>query len=347
MPALGRLLPLLVLLVAASVATAAPVPEPLRGVSLEGPTQLRLLVANNPPFLLDVDTGRRTRISGLKLGKQSVLGVHAAGSDAIVWVDRLNRATTGRRAAIYVVRRNEPRATRLATASQVAAAADGGAVWLKSYIDATHCTLREVSLDGSERRARPIPCAALLVDGGSRPLVVDGTSVLDPSSGEKLLDASQLWVVVGDLAVTSERSQGPLALTNLRTGERLPLRYPSRIAGQGGTDEAAVHPSGRLVALSFSDPAYNFPGTQVMDIWLLDPATRRYTHLPDMPAAVALKFTSMHWASDGRLVLLAETSEPNVVAVWKPGRKRIRVRPVHLPARNSGSDSFVVWTASG
>jgi hypothetical protein len=65
--------------------------------------------------------------------------------------------------------------------------------------------------------------------------------------------------------------------------------------------------------------------------------------LPDVPAAVSLKFTSMHWTSDGRLVLLAETAEHTVVAVWRPGRKRIRVRPLRIPERNSGSDSFVVW----
>jgi len=207
--------------------------------------------------------------------------------------------------------------------------------------------LREISLDGSERQPpRPVSCAARLVDASTGALLIDGASIIDPSTGETLLDAIRLWAIVGDFAVTAEGLQGPLAVTDLRSGERWPLRYPSRIGGQGGLDEAAVHPKRALVALSFSDPAYQFGGTQVTDVWLLDPATRQLCHLPDMPAAVSLKFTSMSWTSDGRLVILAETGQRNVVATWRPGRKRIRVRPVRLPARNSGSDAFVVWSAA-
>jgi len=63
-----------------------------------------------------------------------------------------------------------------------------------------------------------------------------------------------------------------------------------------------------------------------------------------MPAAVQLKFTSMAWASDSRLVMLAQTSgDRDLVAVWKPGQRQIALRLVRLPARNSGSDAFVVW----
>jgi hypothetical protein len=63
--------------------------------------------------------------------------------------------------------------------------------------------------------------------------------------------------------------------------------------------------------------------------------------LPDMPALVSLKFTSMSWTTDGRLVFLAETGGRKVVGVWKPGRARIATERVRLPAPNSGSDSFV------
>jgi len=41
-------------------------PTLLTGVPREGSTGLRLLVADAPPFLLDVDRGRKTRISGLR-----------------------------------------------------------------------------------------------------------------------------------------------------------------------------------------------------------------------------------------------------------------------------------------
>ena len=36
----------------------------------------------------------------------------------------------------------------------------------------------------------------------------------------------------------------------------------------------------------------------------------------------------------------------NVVAVWRPGQKQIAVRRVRLPVRDSGSDTFVVWTGA-
>lgn len=68
------------------------------------------------------------------------------------------------------------------------------------------------------------------------------------------------------------------------------------------------------------------------------------THVPGTPAAVALKFTSMTWTGDGRLVLLAQTANHDVVAVWRPGQKRLAVRSVELPERTSGSDSFVAWS---
>jgi hypothetical protein len=348
MPAIFRVVASIVGLaaVAASTGAASSVPGPLAGVPLRGKTHLRLLVANIPPFVLDVDTGRRTRVTGLKPGRHSVLSVQAVGQDAIVWLDRANSRTSGLRAAIYVVRHGTTKATWLARASSVAPAADGLAVWLKSYLDASHCTLREIGLDGGEETSpRPIPCSTQLVDSGSGAFLVDGTSVVDPGTGETVLHVGNFWAVAGDFAVTMDSyNPGPITLTDLRSGERWWLRYPSRIGGQGGSDEAAVHPNGRLVALSFADPAYQLSGTQVTDVWLLDLATRQLRQLPDMPAAVHLKFTSMRWTSDGRLVLLAETEKRSVVVVWRPGRTRIRVRPVPLPTRNSGSDSFVAWT---
>jgi hypothetical protein len=68
-----------------------------------------------------------------------------------------------------------------------------------------------------------------------------------------------------------------------------------------------------------------------------------------MPADVALKFTSMSWTSDGCLMILAQTptsgaTSHDVIAIWHQGEKSLAVRPVHIPDRNSGSDSFIAWT---
>jgi hypothetical protein len=94
------------------------------------------------------------------------------------------------------------------------------------------------------------------------------------------------------------------------------------------------------VALAFADPAWGGEGKQVFDVWLLDTETARMTHLPGMPAVVSLKRTSMAWTDDGRLVLLAESDGRDVVAVWRPGHRRLAVKDVRLPQRSGGSDSF-------
>jgi len=60
-----------------------------------------------------------------------------------------------------------------------------------------------------------------------------------------------------------------------------------------------------------------------------------------LPAQVALKFSSMAWTSDDRLVLLLQGGGRTVLAVWRPGSKTLPLRPVKLPAHTGGSDTFV------
>jgi len=336
------------------VATAGARPRPLDGVPLTRVTGLELLVSADPPYLLDVDTGRIRRVTGLGVhGPGPVLSVLAVGRDAVVWIDRHPLSTGVEKDDIYVVRHGATIATRIAAGSDVQPAADGRAAWVKSFSDAHHCTLRELNLAGQQLRGpRPVPCSAALSNRGAGALLVEGRSVVGPASGRVLLRTGSPWAIAGHLALTVGQPLHPLTLTDLRTGERRALRWPSRIGGpQAGPDEAAVDPSGTLIALSFSDPAYQGTGTQVTDIWLLDPATGGWRQLPDMPANVAVKFTSMSWTSDGRLVMLAHTptsgpASHDIVAVWRPGEKTLAVRAVHIPARESGSDSFIAWTGS-
>jgi len=318
-------------------------PKPLRGVPLIGATGLRLLVADDPPILFDVDTGRITPVSGLSVRGNPVLSVPAVGKEAVVWLDR--RAPTKKvpTAEIYVVRRGGSTAKRIASGWDIAPAADNRAVWVKSFADTRHCFLRELALSGRQLRRRPVPCSSRLIDGGSGALLVQGSSVVDPLTMRTLLRTGGVWAVAGNYALTSAGCCQPLTLTDLRSGKRRQLAWPSKITG---VDQAAAQPNHKLVAVDFADPAYQGGGTQVTDAWLLDPATGRIVHLPDMPADVALKFTSMSWTSDGRLVWLAQTAGHDVVAVWRPGEKRIAARRARLPVRDSGSDSFVVWAVT-
>jgi hypothetical protein len=127
-------------------------------------------------------------------------------------------------------------------------------------------------------------------------------------------------------------------LLDTTTGPRRSFRWPSPL---NGLDYPAVDPGGRFVALAFADPAWVGGGQQVIDVWLLDTQTATLSQLPGMPASVALKRTNMAWTDDGRLVLLAQTSkQDDIVAVWRPGQRRLALRKVDLPERTAFSDSF-------
>lgn len=316
-------------------------PKPLRGVPLHAATGLRLLVASSPPYLLDVDHGQITPVSGLPAVPHAALSVQAAGEDAVVWLDRLTAGRSVPLADIYVIRHGTTSAEPLGSAWSVAATRDGRGLWLVSFSDPDRRTLRQVGLDGSDLAApRSISCSTRLTDGGFG--IVSGTgddSLVDLASGRTLVQAESVFAVAGE-QVLGARAGVRLTLTNLRDGARAAVRWPSIV---GGLDTPAVHPRGRLVAVGFGDPAWYGGGRQVSDVWLLDTATHRIRQLPEMPAFVSLKFTSMAWTRDGRLVLLAESAGRTLVGVWRPGEKRIATKTVRLPARNSGSDTFVLW----
>ena len=329
--------------IGAASASSAAWPKPLRGVPLVGKTDLRLLVSADPPFVLDVDTGTTTPIQGIDVHDQPVLSVHAVGQDAIAWVDHRTAADS----EVYVIRRGTTSATRIATApgARVAPSADGGAVWLKTYADARDCMLREVALNGTVRRKpSPLPCSVELRDAGGTAVLVDGRAVIDPATRAPVLRTRGdefLWALAGGYAISGDEAHCSLVLTNLHDGARARLRVRTSISCS--SDAPAVRPDGAKVTVAFGNPALGYTGSQALDLWLLTPSTRRLRHLPDMPAIVALKFTSMAWTGDGRLVLLAETERRDIVAVWRPGQKRIHVRRVRIPKRDSGSDAFVVW----
>jgi hypothetical protein len=329
-------------LVLAAGGSAATGPQPLHGVPLLDATGLRLLVASSPPYVLEVDNGRRTTVGGIPRGRPTVLWVRPAGSDALVVRERRSLAAQ----EIYVVRDGTTTGTLLGRGGGVAPTADGRAVWISADAGAGRCRLRAVSIGGRQRRAgRPFRCGSL-DPGGSLGLIVHGRArdeLVDPESLRTLLHAPRILAVADGRILTQDRAKR-LTLIDTTAGARTRLPWPSSIGGeasQGGTDEAAVDPSGKLIALGFSDPAYQSTGTQVTDLWLLDTATGGFRHLPDIPAIVSLKSTSWAWTRDGRLVILAESEGATVVGVWKPGDQRIAIRRVRLPERNSGSDSFV------
>jgi hypothetical protein len=313
----------------------SPEPAPLRGVPLRGPTGLRLLVADNPPFVLDVDSGRVSPLSDfrrMKGGTLSIVGVGGRGAVVVaqaVW----------RHADLYAVRGREARVSALGTGAAVVAAADGRSVWVKSF-RTSQCTLRRLGLDGRVLRPpRASRCASTIYAAARLGLVVNRTRVVDPRSGRTVRRTR--WGIVAAAGRTLILA-GPGDLFTVVRGDGTERRLPRpRIVA--GLDASAVDPSGRFVALAFADPAWRGGAQQALDLWVFDTESGRLTHVPGMPAFVSLKFTSAAWTRDGRLVLLGESGGGDVVALWRPGEKHISVKTVQLPERGEvGSDSFAV-----
>jgi hypothetical protein len=336
--------------------TAAPrASGPLAGVPLAGTTGLRLLVARDPtPFVADLDQERVRPVTGLPSDGERVVSVLPVGEHAVIVSERTCGSCRPPGPEVYGIWRGSTMVVRLGTAQEVVAARDGRAVWLVDHQTATFCTLNEVGLEGRLRRpARPVSCTTKLL--GELPaglLVASGpsedpwdrpTSLVDQRGHRTRLGfpAADLLAASGQLVLTSAEPLAPLTLTDLRSGARRRLGWPSRL--RGGAHIAAVHPSGRHIAVGFHGLAA--PGEEGYDLWLLDTISRRWQHLPDLPAAdVVAKATDLAWTRDGRLVVLTGTATRGlVVAVWRPGQPRLSLRPVTLPEPSPGTNTLAIW----
>ncbi len=324
-------------ILSAAGAAAPRQPVPLGGVPL-GSTGLRLLVADMPPFVFDVDSGRASVVRGLPhLAQGSVSVVDLAGQGGAVAVEcgSSNRC-------FYGVGGNATRASSLGTGRNIYRGATRRSVWITSSLGRSRCALREAALDGRTiRAARPFPCGTRTDPSGLLGLVVHRTKLIDPNTTR-----TRVTTRLGVVAVAAKHLVlvGPghrFTLLDVATGARRLFAWPSILSGGDG---AVVDPSGRLVALAFAVPAWQGGGRQVIDVWILNTATGRLTQLPGMPAFVELKRTSMNWTLDSRLVLLAENKGKAMVAVWRPGQRRLAAREVPLPKRDGGSDSFAILT---
>jgi hypothetical protein len=325
-------------------------PHRLRGVPLHRGTHLRLFVSSAPPFVLDIDSGRITRIKGINVRGNPIVSVAPVGQGAIVLVDRRGPSSKAfPNSELYLVRHGQLQATRIGSGWEVAPTTNGGAIWVKRYRDLHHCLLDELGFDGKIRQSRGLPCWAEVLDAGGATVLVEGSKVADPQTGRTLLRMRGLWAIIRGQALVDGGTHRPLALVDLRSGKRRSLPWPSRI---NGLDQAAVQPGGVQAVLGFSDPSYQGTGDQVTDLWLLDARAKRLRHLPGMPVYVPLKFTSIVYTRDGRLVMLTVASRvvgyrvvtSKAVVVWRQGRKQLGLKRVKLPNVNAGSDSFVLWS---
>jgi hypothetical protein len=136
-------------------------------------------------------------------------------------------------------------------------------------------------------------------------------------------------------------ARGPgdkLTFVDRSTWQRRVLPWRSIL---GGLDGALVQPHGPYVAIGFADPAYPGPAAQGEDVFLLDRRSGSLTHVPGFPASIRLKFSSMAWAADGRLVLLVRDADGARIGLYRPGDHSVALRRVELPPVSGGSDQFV------
>jgi hypothetical protein len=314
---------------------------PLGGVSLAGPTGLRLLVADAPaPFVLDVDRGMTQPITGLPTnGDRGVTVLPVAAGVLVVSFRSCDRCWPG--SSVYLVRRGSTTATRLGAALQMVPSRDGQGLWLLGNQDASGCVIREVGLDGRPRRAaRQVSCRTGLVAELPAGLLVNSmgaggrdwhSALLGPDGGIVRLGDPQAQPVVGNLVLSGADRHTPLILHDLGTGASSRLRWPSR--PDYGLGEVSGDPNGRLAIVEFA----KYSPEHRVDLWLLDLTTRRWQHLPGMPAPMVPKITDVQWTTDGRVVVLASS----LLAVWRPGESRLGVGRVPPPKQPGGN--FLIW----
>jgi len=325
-------------------------PVALKGTPLGPTTGLRLLVADVKPFVLDVDTGVETPVSGIDLPHGGVVSVVGTPGRAAFLIADPMLAGTGQRYArnwsVYAVPGGSTAASPIGAGRYDAVPQTSGpGIWVRQYVSRSHCRLQRIGLDGQVSFQNAIPCNWTFTPGGSLGLVANRSRIVDPRTGRTVtLTVDGVLAAAGRRLLTARPYRTTILGTRLHlldaaTGAQRPVRWPS-IVNQ--LDEPAVDPTGRWIAIGFGDPSWKFGPEQVLDVWVLDSRTGALTHVPGMPAFVHLKFTSMDWTADGRLVLLGEDDERGFVAVWRPGQPQLAIRNVQLPQRTGGSDAFAI-----
>jgi hypothetical protein len=332
----GRLMRGSFVMAAAFGAFAVGEPAELHGSHLGDHTGLRLVVADKPPFIFDVDSGAVTRLTTVG---NAVRVIRVTDGSAVL-VDDSGATIVNKR--LYAVSSGAPTASPIGDGRDVVPATGRPGVWVTRVVSRKHCALLRIAVGGRQSAARAIPCAWVIAPAASLGLVVRRTRIIDPRTGRKVFGSRQ-----GILAVAGTRvlvGSGTLhwpdyrfTLTDTVTGARHRFSWPSILEN---LETPQVDVRGRYVALPFADPSYNLTGNQVLDVWILDTITGKLVHLPSTPAYVSLKGTSLAWTLDGRLVLLGEEDERAFVGVWRPGQKTLALKSVRLPERAGGSDEF-------
>ena len=289
-----------------------------------------------PPFVLDVDRHAVRRVGALHVA-DGVVWVMPAGTEALAVVER-HCGSCGPPLRGYLIKADGS-ARLLGAGLSMIASRRAGAAWVLSGDRVHGCAVRLVPSRGVALR---VPCGRLAGETNRGLLLgtAGGVLLLDRSTGRVLprpVGAVAAGIPLGGDLVLGHGADGVLSLVDIATGKRRTLRWPSML---GGLDQVLPQPNGPLVAVGFADPAYPGP-QQAEDLFVLDTRTGRFAHVPGFPAQMDLKFSSVAWTSDDRLVMLFRAAGTRTVGVYRPGDRAVSLRRVRLPAPDGGSDSFV------
>jgi hypothetical protein len=224
--------------IAVAVAGSRTTPQALGGAPLKRRTGLRLLVAGAPPYVLDVDSGKVSRVRGLRFGRFRVAVVQGVGRDAAIWVDPDQ---------VDALRRGSLRARSIGAGGQVAPGRGGRAVWVVegrgSAALVERASVRALPGGAPTRIAAPWAVAGPYVLGAGRPLTLTDEGAAAPDGRHIALDFA-------DPAYHSTGTQVmDVWLLDAQTGRLTQLPGMPAIAHLKFTSFAWA-PDGRLVLLS-------------------------------------------------------------------------------------------------
>jgi hypothetical protein len=342
-------------------------PEPLprlAGPALVTPTHMVIVAGNNggSPFVVNVDRQTARAVPGLRVPSSyttpwgprvELLRATAGGAVALNSRQSCQRCVLSQ--AEFLIG-TDGSARRIATLPPVVVGATGTieaspalgrpAIWLLRWPRAGPCSLRLVP---GSRRAVPVPCGSIAAEtqAGLWIGAASGEVIVNPLTGRTVARIAvppvgvgtglyPLWGTLGfeNSGLLSSTQLGHLSLINLANGHRQQLAWPSYF---GDIIRVVPEPHGPLVAVDFGSPAYPGPA-QAEDIWMLDTATGKFTHMPGYPAQVDIKFSNIVWTNDDRLVIVAQGGGRTVVGIWKPGGTMLPLRTVPTL---QGYNSFV------
>jgi hypothetical protein len=303
-----------------------------------GHTGIRLIASENGgrPYLIDLDSSSAQPVTGLALPasvgapeRTSVQPLIPFDAGALAFVRTQPCTRCGSTQVEYLIDR-QGRARRLGALSlgyhQTFTPAIGStAGWVYTWPHRGPCSL---ALEPGAQRAVTVPCGGLF--GVSSAGVLIGGLLVDPMTGHVRLRVKtagrSIELIHGTLALGAAGASGDLtslALVDLRTGARRPLGWPSRLHFGFQVFPA---PHGPLVALLFGQPWY--PPSQAADVWVLNTSTGSLTEVPGFPALELLKFSTIAWTADDRLVVASTGPRRTIVGVWRPGQRTMALRTV-------------------